>query len=272
MFLFIQLEISRLLKMLAVTFSQFSALLDCATESKSLDQGLPVMKNGCLGCITKDSDIWKDIKNCVKLFNISIQQIQASVEEKISDAIVCWGQIKTFSEQYSTIQSNLDSLMEIIPDCANDMLDFKYLKKMVNDLHSSALEKEAQIKNSHSLPETCELLEVSEGNAKEPNSRFPKLCQNLAIQILLAFQEMLAFSSLIKDQVEFHSLTNDESLGNFELDNLFTVKVVESLQKTRCSLRVDKILKIIEKLKMQISTLQNSAESLQSNDTNFRYV
>lgn len=253
---------SNFMEVISLTVNKFGALLNCApqsTLSNNEHYAISSDKRSLSNTVKEDGN-WSIIKLAVDNFNSEIETFLSQLSElKVSDNVISWDHLRTFSAICQSTQKAMEALMSKIAQYYNT--DCLMVENLV-DLYNKIVKKKTAAEEEEEKIIDSQMDEHETIEESEQSRILAKLCQKLATQVALGIQEMFVFSSSFEE----------EKSDNVVPDNLFTLKITESLVAAKNCLRFDKILKIIKRLKVHFRSIQNSTEALLANDNSFRYV
>lgn len=250
------------MEVISLTVNKFGALLNCApqsTMSNNEHYAISLDKRSLSSSVKEDGN-WSIIKLAVDNFNSEIETLLNQLSElRVSDNIISWDHLRTFSAICQSTQKAMEALMSKIAQYYNT--DCLMVENLV-DIYNKIVKKKTAAEEEEEKIIDSQMDEHESIEESEQSRMLAKLCQKLATQVALGIQEMFVFSSSFEE----------EKSDNVVPDDLFTLKISKSLVAAKDCLHFDKVLKIIKRLKVHFKNIQNSTEALLANDNSFRYV
>lgn len=250
------------MEVISLTVNKFGALLNCApqsTMSNNEHYAISLDKRSLSSSVKEDGN-WSIIKLAVDHFNSEIETLLNQLSElRVSDNIISWDHLRTFSAICQSTQKAMEALMSKIAQYYNT--DCLMVENLV-DIYNKIVKKKTATEEEEEKIIDSQMDEHETKEESEQSRMLAKLCQKLATQVALGIQEMFVFSTSFEE----------EKSDNVVPDDLFTLKISKSLVAAKDCLHFDKVLKIIKRLKVHFKNIQNSTEALLANDNSFRYV
>ncbi|KAG8189748.1 hypothetical protein JTE90_012923 [Oedothorax gibbosus] len=240
--------------------NQFGTLMECApVQIEDIFSALP-FKAGVFFLPTKNTSLWNTIMGnifeCSKALKESFNVISASSQTPAK--LLTWAKFSRITEDFKRLAILITKTVQ-----AFELQRPRYQSITLKDLYEllkKVTEQSNKVLNYNQFVLQTKVDEVAE----EKNDRLVGTVQRLTKEVLLVFQDIM---KSVSEEVD-----DEESSVDVYPESLFTVKISQYLTKFVEMLRLEKVLKLMQKTKRIIQHSSKTVEDIRSIDASIRLL